>query len=115
MAGLQGLINARDQLNAANAQNQSYQKQLQDLQKSINGDNVYTPSYVQPSAPLVMPTSTPNANANWDSSRAITALANAGLSSSSGNTSTWTPNFSVQPGGIGSLIQQNTDQNMIKK
>ena len=87
-----GIKNFLQQLDAANAQNQSYQKQLEEVQKSVSGANVYTPTYQQ--STLAQPIYTPSASStsNWSPTNTISP-------SSSSSTAVWTP-----PTGIPELL-----------
>ena len=93
MAGLANYQSLQQKLDAANAQNQSYQNQLAALQKSVSGANVYHPPAYQQAA-VAQPTYTPYtpSTARWSPINAMSA-------SPSQSTAVWTP-----PAGIPALL-----------
>ncbi len=65
------------QLAAAQQQNASYQSQIDALQKSLNGGNVYRPSYTQGiSQPVSYVPAQQSVVGNWQSPVGIDALSN---------------------------------------
>ena len=93
MSGLANYQSLQQKLDAANAQNQSYQNQLAALQNSISGANVYHPPAYQQAA-VAQPTYTPYtpSTARWSPINAMSA-------SPSQSTAVWTP-----PAGIPALL-----------
>ena len=94
-----GLNNLGADISALRSQNQSYKDQLDALQKSVSGSNVYhSPAYQQASAyqqaPIVQPTYTP-----YTPSTARWSQANTMPASYSPSTAVWTP-----PAGIPALL-----------
>ena len=85
MSGLANYQSLQQKLDAANAQNQSYQNQLAAMQKSISGANVYHPPAYQQAA-IVQPTYTPYtpSTARWSPINVMPA-------SPSQSTAVWTP------------------------
>ena len=90
MAGINTFM---QQLDAAKAQNVSYQNQLDALQKSVSGANVYHPPAYQQAA-VAQPTYTP-----YTPSTARWSPANTMPASYSPSTAVWTP-----PAGIPALL-----------
>ena len=101
MAGYQNPL--QSQLDAATAQNQSYQQQLAALQHSLSGANAYHPSYTtQPTAQV--PTYTPPITANWNPAASMQGLASLGLPpQAQQSTSSWSPSS-----GLSALIAEAT-------
>ena len=93
MSGLANYQSLQQKLDAANAQNQSYQNQLAALQKSVSGANVYHPPAYQQAA-IAQPTYTPYtpSTARWSPINVMPASPNQ-------STAVWTP-----PAGIPALL-----------
>ena len=93
MSGLANYQSLQQKLDAANAQNQSYQNQLAAMQKSVSGANVYHPPAYQQAA-IAQPTYTPYtpSTARWSPINVMPA-------SPSQSTAVWTP-----PAGIPALL-----------
>lgn len=115
MAGTQ-LINGKlvtpnslqTQLNAANAQNQSYQQQLAALQQSINRPSVYHPSYTAmqtPTTPLQTYTPvTSQLGAQWNPAGIQSVLPIMSQSNANWNAMGLQDGLSqIASGGIGAL------------